>query len=42
MSRKQSICCGQSVDHSGVKIQKVFYPAFDIVTEPKERLNAVM
>jgi len=39
MSRNQLICCGQPVDHLGVKIRKAFFSAFDIVTEPKERLN---
>ena len=42
MSRNQLICCGEPVDHSGAKIQKTFFSAFDIVTELNERLNAVM
>ena len=37
MSINLLICCGQPVDHSGVKIRKAFSSAFDIVTEPKER-----
>jgi len=39
MSRNQLIYCGQPVDHSGVKIRKAFCSAFDMVTEPIERLN---
>jgi len=42
MSRNQLLCCGQPADLSGFKIQKIFYPSFDIVTETKERLNAVI